>query len=142
MADVEIVEVDEGLHPQTGMRPGTRMIAVHVPTDRCVTLHADVNARMRQRVQVWDAAGRMHFEWEGRGEGRTLGAGSRTFPSTPLRIGCMSFHGDDWVVNDINVCSEVEGGERRVVIRYEDGGDFPSDWNDLILTLTWPEAAA
>jgi len=142
MSEVKIVEVDEQLHAFTNMRPGTRMVAVQVPTDRAVTLHATVNARMLQRVQIWDAEGRMHFEWEGRGEQRTLGAGSRTFSNPPLLIGCQSLRVEHWIVNDINVCADSNDGQRRVLIRYEDGGDVPVDWDDTIVELTWAEPAA
>jgi hypothetical protein len=139
MNDVRIIEVDEALHAQTDMRPGTRMVQVAVPTDRPVTVHAAVNARKLQQCRIWDAAGHMHFEWEGRGEHRTIGAGSRTFEHTPLNVACMALQTDHWVVSDLNVCAESEEGERRVVINCEDGGDFPGSWDDLILRFSWTE---
>jgi hypothetical protein len=53
-------------------------------------VHAVVNAKLHQQCRIWDAAGRMHFEWEGRGERRSIGAGSRTFEHTPLYIDCLA----------------------------------------------------
>jgi hypothetical protein len=139
MSNVRIVEVDEALHAQTDMRVGTRMVEVAVPTDRPVTVHALVNAKMLQQCRIWDAAGRMHFEWEGRGEQRTIGAGSRTFGESPLCIGCLALQTDHWVVSDLNVCAESDAGERRIVVRCEDGGDFPGSWDDLVVTLSWAD---
>jgi hypothetical protein len=137
MSDVQIIEVDEATHARTDMRPGTRMVAVQVPTDRSVTVQAEVNAKLLQRMQLWDGAGRMPFEWQGRGQGRTIGSGSLTFDSGPALIGCMSFQGERWIVNDLNVCAEHDDDERRVVIKCEDGGGVPLDWNDLVVTLRW-----
>jgi hypothetical protein len=139
MNDVRIIEVDEALYAQTDMRPGTRMVQVAVPTDRPITLHAVVNAKRLQQCRIWDAAGQMHFEWEGRGEQRTIGAGSRTFEKTPLYIGCLALQTDHWVVSDLNVRTESEEGERRVTASCEDGGDFPGSWDDLIVRLSWNE---
>jgi hypothetical protein len=139
MSDVRITEVDETLHAQTDMTIGTRMVQVAVPTDRAVTVHAEVNARKLQLCRIWDAAGRMHFEWQGRGEQRTIGAGSRTFEHTPLSIGCLALQTDHWVVSDLNICAESAEGERRIVIRCEDGGDFPGSWDDLVIRFGWNE---
>jgi len=137
MPDVQIIEVDEAIHAKTDMKPGTRMVAVDVPTDRTVSVHAEVSAKLLQRIQLWDGRGQMPFQWQGRGKGRTIGAGTRIFPSGPALIGCMSYQGDNWIVNDLNVCADQDDGERRIVIKCEDGGNFPLDWNDLVVTLRW-----
>lgn len=137
MTDVTIIEVDEALHAETDMKTGTRMVRVAAPTDRPVTLHARVNAKLLQQTRIFDAAGRMHFEWQGRGLGRTIGCGARTFEQTPLLIGCLSYQDEQWIVNDLNVHSELAEGECKIQIRCEDGGDFPGDWDDLVVTLSW-----
>lgn len=139
MNDVRIIEVDTALCTKTDMRAGTRMVQVGVPTDRPVTVHAVVSAKMLQQCRIWDAAGRMHFEWEGRGEHRAIGAESRTFEDTPLYIGCLALQTDHWVVSDLDVCAESEEGERRILIRCEDGGDFPGSWDDLVVRFSWHE---
>jgi hypothetical protein len=142
MTDVRIIEVDQALHNKTDMTTGTRMVRVEVPSDRPVTVHAAVNAKLLQEVRVFDAEGRMHFEWQGRGSGRTIGCGSRTFELPPLLIGCLSYQDDTWIVNDLNIRSEfAEDGAGKVVIHCEDGGDFPGDWDDLVVTLSWSGAA-
>lgn len=141
MSDVKLIEVDSNLHAQTNMRVGTRMVEVPVPVDQTVEVQAQANACLLQRVQVWDAAGRMHFEWEGRGSEHSIGNGSRVFANGPLRFGCQSLQDGSWIVNDLNVRSEMDGDRRRVIIKCEDGGDFPGDWDDLVVTLSWPEAA-
>jgi hypothetical protein len=139
MTDVTIIEVDAALHVETDMRTGTRMVRVDAPSDRPVTVHAQVNAKLLQQVRVFDGEGHMHFEWQGRGQGRTIGCGSRTFRNPPLLIGCLSYQDDNWIVNDLNVRSEASDGERRITVHCEDGGDFPGDWDDLVVTLTWAE---
>jgi len=142
MSDVQIIVVDEATHAKTHMRTGTRMVAVQVPTDRAVTVQAQVNAKLIQRVQLWDGGGRMPFEWQGRGKGRTIGTGSFTFGSGPALVGCMSYRGDRWIVNDLNVCADHDDGDRRIVIKCEDGGGVPPDWDDLVVTLRWPNGEA
>lgn len=139
MTDVTIIEVDEALHAQTDMKAGTRIVKVEAPSDRPVTVHARVNAKLLQQARLFDANGRMHFEWQGRGLGRTIGCGSRTFEHPPLLLGCLSYQDENWIVNDLNVRSEVVDGECRISIRCEDGGDFPGDWDDLVVTLSWAE---
>ena len=141
MSDVRIIDVDDALHAQTDMAVGTRMVQVVVPTDRPVTVHAEVTAKMLQVCRIWDAAGRMHFEWEGRGEHRSIGAGSRTFEHSPLNVACLALQTDHWVVSDLNIAADSIDGERRIVIRCEDGGDFPGSWDDLVLRFTWAERA-
>lgn len=138
MSEVKIVTVDAALAAKTGMHEDTRMVQLMVPTDRPVTVHAEANAKKIQRVQVYDANHRIHFEWEGRGEGRTLGTGSRTFPAPTVLVACTSLWGDGWVVSDMNVTQDDSDGRHRVLIRCEDGGDFPGDWDDLKVTLEWP----
>jgi hypothetical protein len=137
MSEVKIVTVDAALAAKTGMHEGTRMVQVMVPTDCPVTVHAQANAKKIQRVQLFDADYRIHFEWEGRGEGRTLGTGSRTFSAPSVLVACMSLWGNGWVVSDMNVTQEDVDGQHRVMIRCEDGGDFPGDWDDLKITLEW-----
>jgi hypothetical protein len=137
MSEVKIITVDAALADKTGAHEGTRMVQIRVPTDRPVTVHAEANAKSLQRAQVYDAEGRIHFEWEGRGEGRTLGTGSRTFNQPTLLVACLSMWGDGWVVSDMNVCCEEADGVQRVLIRCEDGGDFPGDWDDLKVSLEW-----
>ena len=142
MSDVTIVEVDNELHAKTDMPTGTRMVRVAVPTDRPVTVHAAVNARLLQEARVFDGEGKMHFEWQGRGDGRTIGCGSRTFEHAPLLIGCLSYQDDIWIVNDLNVRSEIaDNGDHKVTIYCEDGGDFPGDWDDLVVTTSWSGSA-
>jgi hypothetical protein len=41
------------------------------------------------------------------------------------------------VVSDLNVSRSEADGKVRILIRCEDGGDFPSDWNDLHVTVEW-----
>jgi hypothetical protein len=139
MSEVTIIEVDETLHALTDMKAGTRMVKIVAPTDRPVTVHAVVNAKMLQKVRLFDAKGHMHFEWQGRGSGRTLGCGSRTFEQMPLLLGCLSYQDEQWIVNDLNVRSEVEDGGCKVTVQCEDGGDFPGDWDDLVVTLSWSD---
>jgi len=137
MSEVKIVTVDAALAAKTHMHEDTRMVQVKVPSDRPATIEAVANAKKIQRVQVFDADGRMHFEWEGRGEGRTLGVGSRTFSNPTLLFACTSFWGDNWVVSDFNVTQSESEGRQQVLICCEDGGDFPGDWNDLRITVDW-----
>jgi hypothetical protein len=137
MSEVMIVEVDAELAGRTHMHEGTRAVRVRIPTDRAVTISAVANAKKIQRAQVFDGAGRQHFEWEGRGEGRTLGTGSRTFADPILLFSCASFWGDNWVVSDLNVSHREEEGKVKVLIRCEDGGDFPGDWDDLKVGIEW-----
>lgn len=137
MSEVKIISVDSALSKKTGLHEDARMVRVTVPTDRPVTIHAQANAKKIQRTQVFDEVGRLHFEWEGRGEGRTLGAGSRTFQNPILLFSCLSMWGDGWVVSDLNVSQSDPDGVHRVLIRCEDGGDFPGDWDDLRVTIEW-----
>lgn len=137
MSDVRIIIVDADLAARTSMHEGTRMVQVAVPTDRPVTIHAQTNAKKIQRVDVFDADGRMHFEWEGRGEGRTIGTGSRTFAGPTLLFSCQSMWGDGWVVSDVNASQSDADGRHQVLIRCEDGGDFPGDWDDLRVSVEW-----
>ncbi len=137
MSEVKIIEVDAALAAKTSMHEGTRMVHVAIPTDRPVTIHAQANAKKIQRLDVFDGAGRMHFEWEGRGEGRTIGTGSRTFTTPFLMFACLSLWGDGWVVSDVNASQADPDGKHQVLIRCEDGGDFPGDWNDLRVTIEW-----
>lgn len=142
MADVRIIEVDDDLHAKTDMKAGTRMVAVDVPPDRTVTVHARVNSLLQQKVQVFDDTGYMHFEWSGRGKGRSLGCGTRTFQNPPLLLGCTSYQEEHWVVSDLNVRSEDDDEEHRVIVQCEDGGDLPGDWDDLVVTLSWQRDTA
>ncbi len=137
MSEVRIITVDADLAARTSMHEGTRMVQVAVPTDRPVTIHAQTNAKKIQRVDVFDADGRMHFEWEGRGEGRTIGTGSRTFAASILLFSCQSLWGNGWVVSDVNASQSDADGRHQVLIRCEDGGDFPGDWDDLRVTIEW-----
>jgi hypothetical protein len=42
-----------------------------------------------------------------------------------------------WIANDLNVTEQSENGSCRVTICCEDGGDFPGDWDDLVLAVEW-----
>lgn len=137
MSEVKIITVDAALGARTHIHEDTRMVQVRVPADRAVTIQAVANAKKIQRVQVFDSEGHMHFEWEGRGEGRTLGVGSRTFSSPTLLFACASYWGDGWVVSDLNVTQSEADGRHQVLICCEDGGDFPGDWDDLRVTVEW-----
>lgn len=137
MYDVRIIDVDADIAVRTAMHEGTRMVQLQVPTDRPVKIHAKANAKRTQRLQVFDGDGHIHFHWERRGQEVALGSGSRTFSVPTLLVGCSALLSDEWIVSDMNVNQSEDESSIHVQIRCEDGGDFPGDWNDLVVDLEW-----
>lgn len=136
MNDATIVTVDEALSAKTNFKRDTKAAMIGVPTDRPVRIEAVTHAKMRQKMQIFDGEGRHQITWEGRGEGRTLGADSRTFPNGTLMVACSALYGYGWVVSGLKITSG-DRESRKVVVSSEGGEDFPGDWNDVVVTISW-----
>lgn len=140
MSLANIINVDSTIAKKLVLGEAGRVVEVKVPKDREVEIRATVNASLKQRARIWDSAGKLHFEWEGRGKGRTIGAGTRLIEEGRLWISCMfcQYSGSSWINCDLNVAEETdEGSHTKVTIRCEDGGDMPGDWEDLVIELGW-----
>ena len=140
MSIANIIDVERTVAKKLGLGEARRVVQVEVPTDREVEIRATVCASLNQRARIWDSAGKLHFEWEGRGKGRTIGAGTRSFREGKLWISCMFYQhgGAGWINCDLNVAEgSDDGSNAKVTIRCEDGGDMPGDWEDLVIVLAW-----
>ncbi len=136
MNNADIVTVDSALSAKTNFKQETRVAKVGIPTDRPIQIHAVTHSKMLQKMQIFGGDGRQYITWEGRGEGRMLGSDSRTFSNNTLLVSCSALYGYGWVVSGLKIAADVDAS-RKVVISSEDGGNFPGDWNDIVVTLTW-----
>ena len=53
-----------------------------------------------------------------------------------LLVSCSALYGYGWVVSGLKI-GTGDSESREVVISSEDGGIFPGDWDDVVVTLTW-----
>ena len=136
MNKADIVTVDSALSAKTNFKQETRIAKVDIPTGRPIQIHAVTHSKMLQKMQIFDGDGRHHITWEGRGESRMLGSDSKTFSNDTLLVSCSALYGYGWVVSGLKI-GAGDSESQKVVISSEDGGNFPGDWNDVVVTLTW-----
>jgi hypothetical protein len=140
MSIAKIINVDSVIAKKLALNEAGRVVEVKVPNDREVEIRATVNASLSQRARIWDRTGKLHFEWEGRGKGRSIGSGSSLITEGKLWISCMfnQHGGSGWINCDLNVAEELDdAGNAKVTIKCEDGGEVPGDWEDLVVELGW-----